>query len=92
MTKLLAAVEATHYVVSTNNDHFDHPNDEALARVVLYGGDTSTLWFNYKTQQNLRWSNPAPQQEYKFATSFPNKLASGITLVCRPTGENGGNR
>jgi beta-lactamase superfamily II metal-dependent hydrolase len=92
MTEVFATVEAGHYVVSTDNTHFGHPNDEALARVVLYGGDTPTLWFNYASQQNLRWSNPAVQQKHNFATCFPENPARGITLVCRPKVVSEGNR
>jgi beta-lactamase superfamily II metal-dependent hydrolase len=85
LSELLGAVQARHYVVSTNNDRFHHPNDEALARVVRFGGDTPMLWFNYVTEQNLRWADKALQQKYRFGTRFPENEARGITLICYPT-------
>ncbi len=34
---LLKAVRADHYIVSTNGAIFSHPNDEAVARVLVHG-------------------------------------------------------
>ena len=45
---LLQAVDARHFVFSTNNSYFRHPNAEAVARVIV-GGRKPTLWFNYDT-------------------------------------------
>lgn len=70
MPELLRAVQANHYIVSTDNTRFGHPNDETLARVILYGGDAPTLCFNFATAQNLRWADPALQGKYGFATRF----------------------
>jgi hypothetical protein len=77
---LLGAVRAEHYVISTNNDRFGHPHDETLARVVLYGGTTPTLWFNYATKQNLRWADPQLQLDYQFKACFPKHGEQGLTL------------
>ena len=91
-SELLGAVEAKHYVISTDGGH-RLPNDEALARVVLYGGDVPALWFNYATERNLRWGDEALQtKSHKFETHFPNKLDQGVMVVCRPTVAGGGNR
>lgn len=70
MPELLGAVQAAHYIVSTDNTRFGHPNDETLARVVLYGGDDPTLCFNFATDRNLRWADPILQRKYGFGTHF----------------------
>jgi hypothetical protein len=85
-SELLGAVEAKHYVISTDGGH-GLPNDEALARVVLYGGDVPALCFNYATERNLRWGDDALQTKCKFETHFPKKLGQGVTVVCRPTAQ-----
>ena len=79
VTKLFRTVVASHYVVSTNN-RYGHPHDEALARVVLYGGASPTLSFNYATDHNLRWAATSLQRKYQFATRFPKTDTPGITL------------
>ena len=55
---LLRAVDARHFVFSTDNAYFKHPNAEAVARVID-GGGKPTLWFNHDTPQNRQWGAPA---------------------------------
>jgi beta-lactamase superfamily II metal-dependent hydrolase len=80
MTELLGVDRADHYLVSTDNSRFGHPNDEALARVVLYGGKAPTLWFNHATERNRRWADERLQHQYGFATRFPSDGAWGVAL------------
>jgi len=67
---LLGAVRAKHYIVSTDNSRFGHPNDETLARVILLGGEAPNLCFNFATAQNLRWADGALQEKYGFTTRY----------------------
>jgi beta-lactamase superfamily II metal-dependent hydrolase len=78
--ELLGVVRAGHYIVSTDNSRFEHPNDETLARVVLYGGQKPNLCFNFPTTRNLRWSDDALQRKYNFTTSYAQP---GCPLVLR---------
>lgn len=80
MTPLLAVVTAQHYVLSTDNTRFDHPDDETLARVVLYGGLQPLLCFNHDTERNRRWADAALQQAHGYATVFPTAGAAGLVL------------
>ena len=86
MTELLNAVQAKRYIVSTDNSRFQHPDDEALARIVMYGGDQPTLCFNYATERNLRWADEQLQLTYRFRTEFPQRANGGVT-VCLPAME-----
>lgn len=76
---LLKVVRARHYVVSTNNAQFGHPNAEALARVICAGGQP-TIWFNYATRQNLSWNDPARQALYGYTCRFPASPSGGVRL------------
>jgi beta-lactamase superfamily II metal-dependent hydrolase len=78
-TELLKVVRARHYVVSTNNAQFGHPDAEALARVICAGGP-ATIWFNYATKQNLSWAAPSRQAQYGYACKFPAATGSGVRL------------
>jgi hypothetical protein len=84
ITEFLAAIQAKHYLVSTNNERFAHPNDEALARVVLYSDDMPTLWFNHATERNLRWLNPAIQQKYGLQPVSPSQPVALRHYPIRP--------
>lgn len=79
-TKLFRTLIADNYLISTDNHRFGHPHDEALARVVLYGGPHPVLCFNYSTAQNRRWSNRELQRTYGFGTLFPEAAADGIMI------------
>lgn len=68
--KLLALVPARHYVISSNGDRFQHPDDVALARVATTGEWERTLWFNYPTDANLRWSDKSLHRRYGFTTEY----------------------
>ncbi len=84
---LLRLVPARHYVVSTNGDRFDHPDDIALARVVTAGPCGLTLWFNYATPATQRWGDPTLTQRYGFSARYPDSAPSAgirIELESRP--------
>lgn len=76
-TSLLGVVPAKHYVVSTNGDRFNHPDDIALARVVTTTSHEPTLWFNYAIPATQRWSDAALQAKYRFATHYPAQCGEG---------------
>lgn len=80
MTPLLAVVTAQHYVLSTDNTRFGHPDDETLARVVLYGGRRPVLCFNHDTQRNRRWADAALQAEHGYSAVFPQAGTAGLVL------------
>lgn len=76
---LLAAVKAKHFIFSTNNKYFNHPNDEAVARVIVKG-QQPTLWFNYDTPKNRKWTADAHVGKYGYKARYPNDGASGVKL------------
>ncbi len=82
--ELLKVVQAKHYIVSTDNSRFGHPNDETIARVVLHGGEAPTLCFNYATDHNLRWEAPSLQARYRYATVYPKQAKEGLLLTLPP--------
>ena len=85
---LLDAVRADHYVVSTNGAIFGHPNDEALARVIMRGGKGSTLWFNHASgdfgERLKRWTDPDMKEKYGYQVATPARDLDGITLRIAP--------
>ncbi|WP_406179210.1 MBL fold metallo-hydrolase [Streptomyces sp. NBC_01006] len=77
---LLEVAPARHYLVSTNGDTYHHPDDAALARVVLSAPDGPTLWFNYRTQRTARWADPELCERYGYSASFPADPETGTVL------------
>lgn len=79
---LLAAAPAGHYLVSTNGDVFHHPDDPAIARVVLDAPAGPTLCFNYSTPRTERWADPALVRSHGHHVVFPEagQADAGVVL------------
>lgn len=80
-TELFEAVQAPHHIVSTNGAIFGHPDDTAIARTLLYGGDNKTLWFNCGNARNLRWGAGPLQARHGFSVRYPAAHETGVTLT-----------
>ncbi len=85
---LLRAAPARHYLVSTNGDVFHHPDDAAVARVVLGAPAGPTLWFNYRTPRTERWADPRLVASHGHHVAFPDPgradAGAVIDLPARP--------
>ena len=74
---LVKAVKCKNWIISTNGKQFDHPDQEAIARVVKYGSKNQTLLFNYRTVFNDMWDSEMLRDKYDFATIYPR---NGVEL------------
>lgn len=78
--ELVELLDCRHYLVSTNGSRFHHPHREAIARLITRGGPDPVLHFNYETDENRPWANPALQEQYGFRTRYPTSPEGGIVL------------
>jgi beta-lactamase superfamily II metal-dependent hydrolase len=83
---MLKVAPAKHYLISTNGDTFHHPDDAALARVVLTAPTGSTLWFNYRNARTERWVDHALCEKYGYTARFADDADAGavLTLPAKP--------
>ena len=77
---LLKVAPAQHYVVSSNGDVFHHPDDQAVARVVMHAPPGATLWFNYRNPRTERWADPALCKQHDYRTAYPDDPSRGVVL------------
>lgn len=79
---LMKKLQARHYLVSTNGDKHEHPDREAIARVLKFGGEHPTLWFNYTPADayHRHWFEPATQAQLGYRVEQPPEGQAGITL------------
>jgi hypothetical protein len=77
---LLQTIECGRYLVSTNGNIFNHPDREAIARVILHGGKAPTLCFNYKSEMNGLWGERILQERYGYATKYPDGEGMGLRV------------
>ena len=69
--ELLEQIACDNYLVPTDGSSFYHPDREAIARVIVHGGPTPTLHFNYRTDLNSFWEDAALQEKYGYVTIYP---------------------
>jgi len=83
-SELFGAIQAQHYIVSTNGAIFGHPDEEAIARVVVSGGEQRRIWFNYRTEHTAKWGAPDLQERYGYAATLPPDGPGMVTIALDP--------
>jgi beta-lactamase superfamily II metal-dependent hydrolase len=77
---LLELVDCPRYLFSSNGDRFRHPDRQAVARVLKYGGKKPSLHFNYKTAQNEVWGRADLREKHGYAAHYPADGQDGVVL------------
>jgi len=80
---LLEALDCKKYLFSSNGAHFKHPDRQAVARVIKWGGGQSELTFNYRTKFNDMWEGKPLRDKHGYTTVFPQSDTEGIVVECR---------
>jgi hypothetical protein len=68
--EIVEAVDCPRFLVSTDGSRFGHPDPEALARVIKFGGERPELIFNYRTEKTLAWKKPAWMKKYGYSVRY----------------------
>jgi beta-lactamase superfamily II metal-dependent hydrolase len=79
-SKLVRMVPARWYLFSTNGAYFNHPDKQAVARVILDGGKSPELIFNYRTQENEIWDDTDLMAMYGYRADYPMSHTMGIGI------------
>ncbi|MFL6200549.1 MAG: CHAT domain-containing protein [Thermoanaerobaculia bacterium] len=79
-TELVQLLDCSRYIISTDGNHFHHPDRQAIARLIKYGGRTPALHFNYKSRHNEVWARPDLQERYGYSAFYPPDDRPGATL------------
>jgi len=79
-TALVRMLPARRYLFSTDGKHFQHPDAEAVARIVLGAPRGAELVFNYRTEFNEIWDSPSLQAQHGYSTRFPHNGKAGIAV------------
>lgn len=74
---LVKKIKSKNWIVSTNGKKFNHPDQEAIARVIKYGATGQTLLFNYRTEFNDMWDNTTLKRKHGYSTLYQD---NGVKL------------
>jgi hypothetical protein len=78
-------VDCPRYLVSTNGKYFSHPDRQAIARVIKYGGAAPSIHFNYRTTLNEVWDRSDLKERYGYRAHYPAEGAGlSVELLQRP--------
>jgi CHAT domain-containing protein/metallo-beta-lactamase superfamily protein len=78
--EVLELVDCRNYLFSTNGDTFYHPDRQAVARVIKYGGKKPRLHFNYRSDENAVWSEPALREKFTYEAVYPDQGRAGLAV------------
>ena len=79
--ELLESVNCQRYLFSTDGTGgFNHPDREAVARVIKFGGQNPELIFNYRTEFNSIWDKPHMAKQYGYTVAFSPTNKTGQTI------------
>ena len=78
---LLNVLDCDRYLISTSGSRFKHPDREAIARLIKYGGERPTLCFNYRSDYNKVWDREDLKEQYSYDATFPEAGHDGLEIT-----------
>jgi beta-lactamase superfamily II metal-dependent hydrolase len=79
--ELMKRVKAKCYVFSSSGEGpSKHPNDQAVARVIVNSSGPRTLAFNYRNKRTEFWDATDLKSEHGYTTQYPNAEHGGLTI------------
>jgi hypothetical protein len=81
---LLDLLACSKFLISTNGQQFEHPDPEAVARVIKYGrtgkGPNPKLFFNYKSPFNKMWDESDLRDLHEYEVQYPAEGTQGLVI------------
>lgn len=69
--EIIAAFPAEHYLVSTNGQQFNHPDEEAIARILTVRKEAAkTLHFNCPSDSNAGWKSNSYKNKWNYEANY----------------------
>ncbi|CDG82809.1 metallo-beta-lactamase superfamily protein [Janthinobacterium agaricidamnosum NBRC 102515 = DSM 9628] len=72
------------YIISSDGSYFNHPDAEAIARVIVHAPRPLELLFNYRCARTAPWDQPELKARYDFSTRYPEQADAGISIEFTP--------
>lgn len=77
---LLDTLACKQYLFSTNGAYFQHPDPQAVARVIKWGGKQPALAFNYRSKHNEAWAGKLLRERHGYTVAYPGADSEGLAL------------
>lgn len=80
---LLAALSCPQYLFSSNGAYFRHPDPQAVARVIKWGGRQPSLTFNYRSPYTEAWASKPLRERHGYSVTYPAPRSEGVAVEWR---------
>jgi hypothetical protein len=80
---LASRLACTNFLLSSSGRKFHHPDDDAVARILLHSSDP-VLHFNYRTKDNEDWDRKNWKTILGYKTAFPEGTVPGLVVNLDP--------
>lgn len=77
---LLKLLDCQHFLVSSDGGYFNHPDPEAIARVVAPAGGQPKVMFNYLSERNEMWNDKELMAQHGYQAMFPPRDKPGMLI------------
>lgn len=78
--ELIESLKSPSYLVSTNGDKFEHPDAEAIARIIKYSSRPPDIFFNYLSDTTGIWKEAYLHGRSGFSVHYPEAEKAGIVI------------
>lgn len=81
-TALLDLVDCENFLISTNGSRHQHPDPEAIAKILVKPtAGKKTLFFNYRQDWTMIWDDVALKRKYKYRTVYAQAESDGFLEI-----------
>jgi hypothetical protein len=78
-SELLATIACQRYLVSSNGENFNHPDDSAIARAILGSNGPSAFYCNYASSRTYPWLERGAPFDATF--TLPAEGSAGLRVT-----------
>ena len=78
--ELIAGLDTRRWLISTDGNRFGHPDDAAIARILLHSPGPPELLFNMQSRHNQYWQDAGWQARFGYSTQY-GRAPQGYTLM-----------
>jgi beta-lactamase superfamily II metal-dependent hydrolase len=83
--EMMEMLKCKRFLISTNGKVFNHPHQEAIARIIELNGPDTELIFNYKSPQNKVWETSTCKTSTIIKSNFQKIMTMVSSFHCDHT-------
>jgi len=78
---LVELLDCSRFAISTDGSRHDHPDPEAIARLLLWKPGPKHLYFNYRQEEAAMWNDRQLKSEHAYECTYPDEADMGHLAI-----------